>query len=57
MAGNYIALLYIAAIAGVLGAGYWVNNRKAIRRITVSTQGLAAGAVSPVRVASDNRKG
>ncbi len=57
MAGNYIALLYIAAIAGVLGAGYWTNSRKVRRRVATHVHDHASGTVSPARVAPANLKG
>ena len=42
MAGNFVALFYVATILGVLGAGFWANHGKV--RSRVSALEVSAGA-------------
>ncbi len=46
MAGGYVSLLYVAAVGGVLGAGFWANHGTARSRVAAHVVDLAAAPVS-----------
>ncbi len=46
MAGGYIGLLYVVAMGGVLGAGFWANHGVARSRVAAHVIDLAAAPVS-----------
>lgn len=50
--GNYISILYIAVIGGVLGAGYWANFRIARARVAGHVVDLAAAPSASVEAPS-----
>ncbi len=46
MAGGYVGLLYVVAMGGVLGAGFWANHGVARSRVAAHVVDLAAAPVS-----------
>jgi len=57
MAGGYIALLYVAAMAGVLGAGFWANHSKVRSRVSEHVVDLAEEPAPESRPAVGNFNG
>ncbi len=57
MAGNYIGLLYVLAMAGVLGAGFWVKHADARSRVEAHAIDLAAVPATPIRARPFNLEG
>ena len=50
MAGGYISLLYVVAMGGVLGAGFWSNHGTARSRVAAHVVDLAATPVDATPV-------
>ncbi len=48
MAGGYIGFLYVVAVGGVLGAGFWANHGVARSRVAAHVVDLAAVPVNAV---------
>lgn len=57
MMGGYISFLYVAAIGGVLGAGFWANHGVARSRVAAHVVDLAAAPVSVKMANSVNFQG
>lgn len=57
MAGNYIGLLYVVTMAGVLGAGFWANHGVARSRVEAHAIDLAAVPATPIRAMPNNLEG
>jgi nucleotide-binding universal stress UspA family protein len=55
--GNYIVLVYMAAVGSVLGAGFWANQTHARNRVAARVVDLAALPAEPVRVESNKLNG